>query len=538
MSISYEPNVGLINTNSTTAYLLLFLTSLLFYFLSKDPIRKPKPLPPGPKPWPVVGSLPELYRNKPLFRWVLSLPKNTPLGVACVRLGGTHVIVVDSPTIACEFLKKNDATFATRPVTMATKHSSGFLTVAVNLWGEQWKKMRRVLASEVLSPARLKWLTNKRIEEADNLVRYIYNQCKAESGVGLINVRVAVRQYSGNFIRKMVFNKRYFGEGREDGGPGKEEEEHVDALFEVLGIIYSFCVSDYLPWLRMFDLNGHEKAVKAAVGVVNKYHDPIIEERIRRWRGVGGGSPPPPRELDDLLDVLVSIRGDDGKWVLSEEEIKAQTAELMYATIDNSSNAVEWALAEMLNQPHLLEKATSEIDRVVGKHRLVDESDVPNLTYIKACVRESLRLHPVAPFNLPHVAMSDATVAGYTIPKGSHVLLSRVGLGRNPDVWDDPMKFDPGRHLGEDGSGEVDLTETELRLLSFSTGRRGCMGVQLGTAMTLVLFGRMIQCFEWSVPSGMDGVVDLAEEKNSLYLAKELEAHARPRLDNVGLYVK
>ncbi|KAK1292818.1 Tyrosine N-monooxygenase [Acorus calamus] len=210
----------------------------------------------------------------------------------------------------------------------------------------------------------------------------------------------------------------------------------------------------------------------------------------------------------------------------------------MYATVDNSSNAVEWALAEMLNHPHLLEKATSEIDRVVGKHRLVDESDVPNLNYIKACARESLRLHPVAPFNLPHVAMSDATVAGYTIPKGSHVLLSRVGLGRNPDVWDDPMKFDPGRHLGEDGSGEVDLTETELRFLSFSTGRRGCMGVQLGTVMAVVLLGRMIQGFEWSVPSGMDGVVDLAEEENSLYLGKELEALARPRLDDVGLYMK
>ncbi|KAK1317750.1 Tyrosine N-monooxygenase [Acorus calamus] len=392
MSISYEPNVGLIKallTDSITS-LLLLLTSLLFYFLYQYPIRKPKPLPPGPKPWPVVGSLPELYRNKPLFRWVLDLPKNTPLGVACVRLGGTHVIVVDNPVIAREFLKKNDATFLMRPATMATEHATGFLTAGLNMWGEQWKKMKRVLASDVLSPARFKWLTNKRIEEADNLVR--------------------------------------------------------------------------------FDLNGHEKAVKAA-GVVNKYHDPIIEERIRRWRGVGGGSPPPPQELEDLLDVLVSIRGDDGKWVLSEEEIKVQIAEIMYATIDNSAQALEWALPEMLNQPHLLEKATSEIDRVVGKHRLVNESDMPNLTYITACAREALRLHPVAPFNLPHVAMSDAIVAGYTIPKRSHVLLSRVGLGRNPDVWDDPMKFDPGRHLGEDGSGEVDLTETELRFISFSTGR-------------------------------------------------------------------
>ncbi|KAK1292557.1 Tyrosine N-monooxygenase [Acorus calamus] len=130
MSIFYEPNVGLLKaliTNSTTTslLLLLLLTSLLFYFLYQDSIRKPKPLPPGPKPWPVVGSLPELYRNKPLFRWVLDLPKNTPLGVACMRLGGTHVIVVDNPAIAREFLKKNDATFMMRPATMATENATG-----------------------------------------------------------------------------------------------------------------------------------------------------------------------------------------------------------------------------------------------------------------------------------------------------------------------------------------------------------------------------------------------------------------------------
>ncbi|KAK1317528.1 Phenylalanine N-monooxygenase [Acorus calamus] len=87
-------------------------------------------------------------------------------------------------------------------------------------------------------------------------------------------------------------------------------------------------------------------------------------------------------------------------------------------------------------------------------------------------------------------------------------------------------------------SSSLDLMETELRFLSFSTGRRGCMGVQLGTAMTVVLLARMIQGFEWSVSSGMDGVVDLAEEENGLFLAKALEAHARPRLDNVGLYMK
>lgn len=115
--------------------------------------------------------------------------------------------------------------------------------------------------------------------------------------------------------------------------------------------------------------------------------------------------------------------------------------EILLASIDNTANAIEWAMAEMLNQPQLLQRATEEIDKVVGKDRWVQESDLPQLNYVKACAREAFRLHPVAPFNMPHVSMTDAVVAGYFIPKGSHVLVSRVGIGRNPRVWEEPLKF-------------------------------------------------------------------------------------------------
>ena len=102
--------------------------------------------------------------------------------------------------------------------------------------------------------------------------------------------------------------------------------------------------------------------------------------------------------------------------------------DLTYATVDNPSNAVEWALAEMLLQPELMEKVIDEIDRVVGKDRLVEESDLGQLKYVRACAKEALRLHPVAPFNLPHMSMEDCEVPRNHIPKGSHVIISRLGL--------------------------------------------------------------------------------------------------------------
>jgi phenylalanine N-monooxygenase len=75
--------------------------------------------------------------------------------------------------------------------------------------------------------------------------------------------------------------------------------------------------------------------------------------------------------------------------------------EIMFAIVDNPSNAVEWALAEMMNQPEVMHKAMNELDTMVGKDRLVQESDIPHLNYLKACLREAFRLHPTSHWKTP-----------------------------------------------------------------------------------------------------------------------------------------
>lgn len=414
-----------------TFLLMLFIISIILIFTkfkSKTSTNsKSMMLPPGPTPWPLVQNLPHLLNKKPTFRWIHGFMKEMNTEMACIQLGDVHVIPVTSPEISREFLKKHDTVFASRPITMATEYSSGgFLTTAVVPWGDQWKKMRRVLASKVINPSTFRWLHDKRVEEADNLVRYVYNQCKISTSNNclgsVINVRNTVRQYSGNAIRKMILNTRYFGEGKKDGGPGVEEEQHVESLIIVLAHIYAFSLSDYFPWLRVLDLDGHEKTVREAMNTINKYHDPIVDQRVEHWRN---GE---KNEAEDLLDVFISVKDSNGEPLLSVAEIKAQCIELIFAVVDKPSNAIEWAMAEMINQPRVLGKAVEEIDRVVGKERLVQESDFQQLNYVKACIKEAFRLHPIAPFNLPHVSNADAIVAGYFIPKGSHVLLSRLGL--------------------------------------------------------------------------------------------------------------
>ncbi|KAM0933825.1 putative valine N-monooxygenase [Dioscorea sansibarensis] len=236
------------------------------------------------------------------------------------------------------------------------------------------------------------------------------------------------RYYSGNIIRRMLFGCRHFGKGEKDGGlgPGPEEIEHVDAAFTVLSLAFSFCVSDFMPSLRILDIDGHERTMKKTMKVINSYHDPIIEERRRRWRACDRVDD----ESEDILDVFISLKDNEGKPLLTVEEIKAQVGELIFATVDNPSNTVEWAMAEMLNQPDILRKAIEELDSVVSPDRLVGESDFANLPYLKACVREALRLHPIAPFNVPHVSTMDTTVAGFFIlraARSSSAMLDLAG---------------------------------------------------------------------------------------------------------------
>ncbi|XP_022640528.1 isoleucine N-monooxygenase 2-like [Vigna radiata var. radiata] len=453
-------------SNLQSLWFFVCLKALISNLIARYSKKQRPKLPPGPKPWLVVGNLPEMLTKKPAHQWIHNLMKEMNTEIACIRLGNTYVIPVTCPTIARQFLAEQDATFASRSLTTCTDLvSSGYLTTILVPFGDQWKKMKKILRSSLLSSEKHLWLHDRRTEEADNLMFYVYNKSKTvNNGVaGLVNIRSVARHYCGNVIRKIVFNKRYFGKGRKDGGPSFEEEEHVDSIFVLLRYLYAFSISDYISCLRKLDLDGHQKN------------------------------------------------------------------EIMIATVDNPSNAFEWALAEMINQPNLLERAIDELDSVVGKERLVQESDIPKLNYVKACAREAFRLHPMAPFNPPHVSMSGTTVGNYFIPKGSHVILSRRELGRNPKVWKEPLKFKPERHLKSDNESNVVLTEPNLRFISFSTGRRGCPGVSLGTTMTVMLFARLLHGFTWTAPSNVSKV-NLCESIDGLNLAEPLMAVAKPRL--------
>jgi phenylalanine N-monooxygenase len=272
----------------------------------------------------------QMISNKPVSRWIHRLLKEMDTDIMCLRFGAVHVIIVSSPEIAREVLRKNDAVLASRPVTFASgSFSFGYKGSILTPYGEQWKKMRRVLTSEVLSPSMERRFHGRRAEEADHLVRFVYNQCNdataANNHRSVVDVRHVARHFCGNMIRSLVLGRRHFAEPASAGaGPGPDEVEHLDALFTLVNHVYSFCVSDYFPVLVGLDVDGHEKVVHGVMATLNRLHNPIIEERIREWSALRKGGE--RREIRDFLDVLVSLEDSEGRPLLSLEEIKAQTA--------------------------------------------------------------------------------------------------------------------------------------------------------------------------------------------------------------------
>ncbi|XP_031255498.1 licodione synthase-like [Pistacia vera] len=194
--------------------------------------------------------------------------------------------------------------------------------------------------------------------------------------------------------------------------------------------------------------------------------------------------------------------------------------DFLTAATNTTAMAAEWALAELINNPNILEKAQEEIDQVVGKARLVKQSDLPNLPYLQAIIKENFRLHPPIPM-LPRKSIADCQIGNYTIPEGSLLFDNIWSIGRDPKVWSNPMKFNPERFLKPNESDgpaiNIDVKGFNYQLLPFGTGRRGCPGINLAMQELPTTLEAMIQCFNWKVvnPEGVEmkgnDLVDMSE---------------------------
>ncbi|XP_042485845.1 cytochrome P450 71AU50-like [Macadamia integrifolia] len=155
----------------------------------------------------------------------------------------------------------------------------------------------------------------------------------------------------------------------------------------------------------------------------------------------------------DFIDVMLSLMVDSKHKNIVEQEqgymidrtsIKAIILDMIVAATDTTSVTAEWTLSELLRHPKVMKRLQEELMNKVGIDRQVEENDLVKLEYLDMMVKETMRLHPVAPFLLPHEPLEDITINGYHIPKKSRVIINAWAIQRDPNVWstyDDAEKF-------------------------------------------------------------------------------------------------
>ncbi|KAI3821084.1 hypothetical protein L1987_08641 [Smallanthus sonchifolius] len=211
----------------------------------------------------------------------------------------------------------------------------------------------------------------------------------------------------------------------------------------------------------------------------------------------------------------------------TDEIVKATCLAIFAAATDTTTVTLTWALALLVNNPLVLRKAQQELENHVGRDRKVEQSDMSNLVYLQAIIKETMRLYPAGPLSLPHESTEDCIVGGYTVPKGTRLLVNIWKIHHDPQIWTDPFEFQPERFLTS--QKEIDVKGRHFELIPFGSGRRICLGSSFALEIVQFILASIIHGFDFQKQSTKP--IDMTESPGLVnHRAGPLELLVAPRL--------
>ncbi|KAM7526139.1 hypothetical protein LguiA_016041 [Lonicera macranthoides] len=468
---------------------IITITSAVFLLHRRSTNHR---LPPGPPAWPVVGHTFNLG----------SMPHRTLTGlkqiygpVIWLKIGSVNTMAILSAKAATELFKNHDLSFADRTV-IETMRSNDYCegSLALAPYGAYWRVLRRICTVEMIVAKRINATVSVRRKCIDDMVVWIEREAgggKEERGV---NVARYVFLASFNMLGNLMLSRDLVDP---DSKVGSEFLEGMMGLMEWTGHPN---VSDLFPWLRWFDVQGLRKRMDRDMGKALGIAAGFVKERVKE-RCNGG------EKRTDFLEVLLDFEGTrkDEPHKLAERDVNILILEIFQAGTETTSSTTEWAMTELLCNPETMTKVKAELVSVVGPNRKFEESDIDNLPYLQAVLKETLRLHPPIPFLVPRKAIQDTNYMGYNIPKNTQLFVNVWAIGRDEECWDDPLSFKPERFLGS----KIDFKGQHFEFIPFGAGRRMCAGVPLGHRMLQLVLGSLLHEFDWKLenhitPESMD----------------------------------
>ncbi|KAD2805960.1 hypothetical protein E3N88_39337 [Mikania micrantha] len=475
----------------------------LAWALSKP---RPKTAIPGPSGFPFVGLV-FVFTSSLTHRTLSKLSKAlNAKPLMAFSVGLTRFIISSQPETAKEILNSSD--FADRPVKESAYELLFHRAMGFAPYGDYWRNLRRISATYLFSPKRVAGFGIFRRDIGIKMADQVSLSMELN---GAVEVKKILHFASLNNVMMSVFGRCYDDFGA--GGDGFELEKLVSEGYVLLGI---FNWSDHFPVVSWFDIQGVRRRCRDLVSKVNVFVGDVIKQH-REKRAAGGGDT--AVHDGDFVDVLLDLESEDK---FSDADMIAVLWEMIFRGTDTVAILLEWILARMVLHPDIQAQAQSEIASVVGD-RPVTNSDLDNLPYLQAIVKETLRVHPPGPLlSWARLSTQDTHVGPHFIPAGTTAMVNMWAITHDERVWSEPNRFNPDRFLNED----VAIMGSDLRLAPFGAGRRVCPGKAMGLATVHLWLAQLLQKFKWVEA----GPVDLSEcLKLSLEMKKPLVCRAVSR---------
>ncbi|CAH1992977.1 unnamed protein product [Acanthoscelides obtectus] len=464
-------------------FLPLSLLIIVIVLCGYQSTRKPKNFPLGPRWWPFLGSAPQVqYLRKKTGHLLLATSKLARQygPVIGLKVGGEQIVVVHGAKALREFLGNED--LSGRPNSKPDTYRSWGKRLGIIMTdGEFWFEQRRFLVRHLRE---IGFGTNDMStlleDESQELVKYLLKE--TNGGEGILGMSSLFSIPILNALWRMLVGVRY------DPGDPKLAKLHgiLADMFKHVSIVGRPFVA--FPILRYLapEASGYNIYMEVYRRLIDFIYEAIDDHKQMH-------DPDCPRDVMDFYLSMINRNSKLQSSTFSEQQLVIICIDMFIAGSETTSNTLGFCFLYLVLYPEVQRKAQEEIDRALGRERAPMLSDRQRLPYIECIVWESLRMFVGRAFTLPHRAIRDTKLCGYSLPKNVKVVgcLYDSCLSEDCDM-EDPLAFKPERYLK---NGQVVIPDN---IIPFGLGKRRCIGEALARGNLFLFITALLQRFNFS----------------------------------------